>query len=179
MDRNDRSSLEPTTLPINHGQVIRVRRPFEFILFSLEFLELHRQPPFVYLSLWEDAEMARQSKFVANRNKPLGWVPLVPLGSVPVIHRKLMVEIMISLPERHKGRQKMVPRCVLIIECTLAQPMSQRIDRECRLEFPNQQISASDEVFTCHSHDALGPSERNRRKSTHRASHTKSTRVLL
>lgn len=79
--------------------------------------------------------MACESKFVANRNEPLGWVPLVPFHSVPVIHRKLMMEIMVSLPQRHNRGEKMVPWRVLIVECAFAQPMSQRVDCEGRLRF--------------------------------------------
>lgn len=77
--------------------------------------------------------MARKSKLVANRDEPLGWVPLVPLHSVPIVHRELMVEVMISLPERHERCDEMVSWRVFIIECAFAQPMSQRVDRKDRL----------------------------------------------
>jgi len=72
--------------------------------------------------------MTRESKLVANRDEPFGWVPLVPFHSVPIIHRELMVKVMIPLPERHERCDEMVSWRVLIIECAFAQPMSQRID---------------------------------------------------
>jgi hypothetical protein len=78
-------------------------------------------------------EMARQPKFIANRDKPFSWVPLVPFHGVPVVHWELVVEVMVTLPERHKCRNQMVSWRVLIIECAFAQPMSQRVDRKGRL----------------------------------------------
>ena len=74
--------------------------------------------------------MTRKPKPVTNRNEPLGWVPLVPFRSVPVVHRKLMMEVVVSLSECHKRCDEMVSRRVLIIEGALAQPMSQRVHRE-------------------------------------------------
>ena len=124
MDNNHGEPREPTTLPIDDGQVIRVHRPFEGILFGLELLQLHRQPPLVDLSFGKDTEMARQPELIANRDKPFGRVPLVPFRSIPVVHWELMVEVMVTLPERHKRSNQMVSRRVSIIKCTFAQPMS-------------------------------------------------------
>lgn len=108
---------EPTALPVDNGQVVRVRRPFKDVLFCLELLQLHRQPPLVNLSFGKDAEMARQSKFVADCDKPFGRVPLVPFHGVPIVHRELMVEVMVTLSERHKRCDKVVSWRVLVIEC--------------------------------------------------------------
>ena len=74
--------------------------------------------------------MAREPKFVANCDKPFGRVPLIPFRSVPVVHRKLVMEIMVSLPECHKRCNEMIFWRVLVIECAFAQPMSQRVYRE-------------------------------------------------
>ena len=41
-----------------------------------------------------------------------------------------MMEIMVSLSERHKCREKMISGCVFIIEGAFTQPMSQGIDGE-------------------------------------------------
>jgi len=123
MDSSDEKPREPTALPVDDGQVVRVRGPFKRILPGLELLQLHRQPPLVNLLFGEDAEMARQSKFIANRDKPFGRVPLVPFHSVPVIHWELMMEVMVTLPERHKRRNQVVSWRVFIIERTFAQPM--------------------------------------------------------
>ena len=77
--------------------------------------------------------MTRESKLVANRDEPLGGVPLVPFHRVPIIHRELMVKVVVTLPERHECRDEMVFWRVLIIECAFSQPMSQRVDCEGRL----------------------------------------------
>ena len=119
-----RQSREPTTLPINHGQVVRVHRPIEPILYRLDFLQLHRQPTLVDLSFGEDAEVGREPEVFAEGDEPFGWIPLVPFRSVPVVHRKLVMEVMVPLPEGHKSRNEVVPRGVLIVECAFAQPMS-------------------------------------------------------
>jgi len=123
MDSSDGYTLEPTTLPVDDGQVVRVHRPFKRVLLGLELLQLHRQPPLVDLPLGKDTEMARQTKFIANRDKPFGWVPLVPLRSVPVVHWELMVEVMVAFPKRYKCRNQMISWRVFVIECAFAQPM--------------------------------------------------------
>lgn len=125
---SDSRLWEPTTLPVDDGQVVRVHRPFKGILFGLELLQLHRQPALVDLSLREDAEMAREPKPTANRDEPFGRVPLVPFHSVPVVHRELVMKVMVTLAEGHKRRNQMVSRRVLIIKCAFPQPMSQGVD---------------------------------------------------
>ena len=75
-------------------------------------------------------EMTRESKLVANRDEPFCRVPLVPLHGVPIVHRELMMEVVVTLPKRHKCCDKVVSWCMLVIECAFAQPMSQRVDRE-------------------------------------------------
>ena len=41
-----------------------------------------------------------------------------------------MMEVMVTLAERHKRRNQMVSWRVLVIECALAEPVSQRVDRK-------------------------------------------------
>ena len=82
--------------------------------------------------------MAREPELVANCDEPLGWIPLIPFHSVPVVHRELVVKVVIPLPEGHKRRNEMISRRVLVIEAAFTQPMSQRVDREGRLRIFNQ-----------------------------------------
>ena len=74
--------------------------------------------------------MARKSKPVANRDKPLCRVPVVPFYTVPIVYWELMVEVMVTLPERHKCRGYVVSWRVLIIERAFAQPVGQGINRK-------------------------------------------------
>ena len=45
----------------------------------------------------------------------------------------LMVEVVVTLANGHEGGDHMVARSVLVIERRFTQPMSERIDTECRL----------------------------------------------
>jgi len=133
VDSSDRWLRGPTALPVNNGQVVRVHRPFELVLFGLELLQLHRQNALVDLSFGEDTEMARESKLVAKCDEPFGWVPLIPFHSVPVVHRELVMKVVVPLPKGHERSDEMVSGSVLVVECAFAQPMSQRVDGKGRL----------------------------------------------
>jgi hypothetical protein len=61
-----------------------------------------------------------------------------------------MMKIVVPLPERHKRRDEVVSRRVLIIECAFTQPMSQRVDRESGLQNFTSVNSASGDVWVHH-----------------------------
>lgn len=58
---------------------------------------------------------------------------MVPLDSVSVVHGKLVVEIVIALPDGDEGREHVITGCVLVIERSLTEPVSEGIDTEGRL----------------------------------------------
>ena len=77
--------------------------------------------------------MACQSNILTDPDEPLGRVILIPFDSVPVVHRELMVEVMVSLANGNKSGDDVITGCVLIIEWCLAKPMGERVDTERRL----------------------------------------------
>ena len=74
-----------------------------------------------------------QTKLLHSPDEPLGRVVLVPFDSVSVVHRELVVEVVVTLSDGDEGGDHVIARCVLIIERSLAEPVSEGIDTEGRL----------------------------------------------
>jgi len=75
-------------------------------------------------------EMARKSNFLHRPDKPFGRIILIPLDGISVVHRELMMEIVVPFTNRHQSGGKVVAGCVLVIERSLAEPVSEGIDTE-------------------------------------------------
>ncbi|KAF7596143.1 hypothetical protein BBP40_003042 [Aspergillus hancockii] len=88
------------------------------------------QPRLSNLIIPEPLQIPRQPHNPPNPNNPLRNIILIPLSPIPIIGRKLMMEIMKPLPERNNRRQKMIPRRTVIIKRLLAQIMRERINAE-------------------------------------------------
>jgi len=119
--------------PADDGQVIAVGRPGELLLRFPKTLELHRQLTFTDFVVREDFQMTGQSKPLAGPNEPLRRVVLVPLDSIPVIHRELVVEIVVPFTDGAESGDEVVSGCVFVIERTLAQPVREGVDAECAM----------------------------------------------
>lgn len=52
----------------------------------------------------------------------------MPFDSISVVHRKLVVEIVIALPNGDEGSDNVISGCMLVIERCLAKPVSERVD---------------------------------------------------
>ena len=78
-------------------------------------------------------QVRSKSKLLANPNEPLGGVVLVPSDRIPVVHWKLVVEVVVALPNGNKCSNQVVTRSVFIIKRRLAQPVSKRVDTKRRL----------------------------------------------
>jgi hypothetical protein len=67
--------------------------------------------------------MTGQAQPFADRNKPLRRVILVPFDRIAIIHRELMVEVVVPFTNRHKSRNKVIARCMLIVERRFTKPV--------------------------------------------------------
>jgi hypothetical protein len=75
-------------------------------------------------------------------NEPLGRVVLEPLDGVSEIHRELVVEVVVAFTDGTEGSEEVVAGSVLVIEGLVSEPMSERVDTECRLEVSNNSMVA-------------------------------------
>jgi hypothetical protein len=78
--------------------------------------------------------VTRETELLANPDDPFGRVVLVPFDGVTVVHWELMVEVVITFADSRKSGDDMVAWGVLVIERSLSEPVSKRIDAKCGLE---------------------------------------------
>jgi hypothetical protein len=77
-----------------------------------------------------DLQMRRQSDFGAKRDEPFGGIILIPPDSVAVVSRKLVVEVVISLPEGDERGDHVVPWRMPVVERRLPEPVGERVERK-------------------------------------------------
>lgn len=123
-----------TTLPANNRQLLRIRSPVQDILSLPQLLQLHCQLTLANFILREYLQVTSETELLHPPNEPLGRVILVPLDSVTVVHGELMVEIVVTFTNGNESGDHMVTRSVLVVEGSLAKPVSKRVDTEGRLE---------------------------------------------
>jgi hypothetical protein len=86
-------------------------------------------------------EVACQANFLARPDEPLGRVVLIPLDSIAVVHRELVVEVVVSFTNGNESSDEVVARTVFVIERRFTKPVSERVNTECRLEIQGQRLS--------------------------------------
>ena len=80
-----------------------------------------------------DLQLVGQTDLLHSPDEPFGRIILVPFNGIPVVHRELVVEIVVTLSDGDKGSYHMISGCMLVIEWSLTKPMSERVDTEGRL----------------------------------------------
>lgn len=78
--------------------------------------------------------MASKTDFLARPDEPFSGVVLIPPDGISVVHRELMMEIVVAFTNSSKSGGEMIAGSVLVIERSLAEPVSQRVDTESGLE---------------------------------------------
>jgi hypothetical protein len=86
-------------------------------------------------------EVACQANFLARPDEPLGRVVLIPLDSIAVVHRELVVEVVVSFTNGNKSSDEVVARTVFVIKWCFTKPVSERVNTERRLEVQGQRLS--------------------------------------
>lgn len=82
--------------------------------------------------------MGRETEEGHGGDEPLGWIVLVPLDRVTIVHGELVVEVVVPLTQGEKGGDGVITGGVLVVKGRLAEPVSQRIDTESRLRAANR-----------------------------------------
>ena len=123
-----------TAIPADDREVVTVRRPVQALLLLAQTLELHRELALLDFVVGEDLEVAGETEFRADPDEPLRRVVLVPLDGVTVVHGELVVEVVVTFTDSDESSDHVVARSVLVIEGSLAEPVSERVDAESRLK---------------------------------------------
>ena len=87
----------------------------------MSLLQLHGELALSDLIVWERLEVRGKSNGLHGGNEPLGWVVLVPLDGISVVHGKLVMEIVVPLAKGQEGGEEVITRGVLVIVCRLSQ----------------------------------------------------------
>jgi len=147
-NQNERSfgRLLLVAIPRNNGELIAVRGPKETFLGLSEAFQLHRELTFANFVIRENLQLLGQADLLHSPDEPFGRIILVPFDGIPVVHRKLVVEIVIALSNGDKSSDHMIAGCVLVIERSFTEPMSERIDAEGRVMNKNKSRCGGKEV---------------------------------
>ena len=90
--------------------------PLEPVLFLSKTPQLHRQLAFLNFVLRKALQVAGEAKPRAQPDEPLGWIILPPFDRVAVVHRELVVEIVITLPNGHEGGEHVITWRVFVVK---------------------------------------------------------------
>jgi hypothetical protein len=120
-----------TTLPANNGKLLR--SPRKNLLRLSQLLELHRKLTLLDFVLGEDFQVASETKKRAQTDEPFGGIVLIPLDGITIIHGELVVEIMVAFTNGRQGGNEVITRSVLIVERSLAKPVSEGVHAKGRL----------------------------------------------
>jgi len=60
--------------------------------------------------------MQHQPELLAHPDEPLGWIVLVPLDRVAVVHGELVVEVVVPFADGDEGSDKVVTRGVCVVK---------------------------------------------------------------
>ena len=66
-------------------------------------------------------------------DEPFRRVVLVPLDCVPVVHRELVVEVVVTLADGDESGDKVIFWSVFVVKRAVAEPVGERVDAERRL----------------------------------------------
>lgn len=69
--------------------------------------------------------MGSKADLLAGPNKPLGGIILIPLDRIPVVHGKLVVEVVVTFANGDKRSDHMVTRSMLVIKRCFSKPMGE------------------------------------------------------
>ena len=78
--------------------------------------------------LWHGAEIAGQTEFVENPDRPLGGIVLPRFDTIPVVILELVVEVVVALAEGENRHEEAVARRAVGGIRTVADPVTERVD---------------------------------------------------
>lgn len=120
-------------IPGDDGKIVAGLGPFNLASRSSDSLQLHGDLTTLDGCIREGLELTSETEFVGSPNEPLGGIVLESLDRVTVILRELVVEVVVTFSDGDKGGEPVVLRGVLVVEGSLSEPVSERVDAEGRV----------------------------------------------
>jgi hypothetical protein len=87
--------------------------------------------------------MCGESKLLARPKEPLGRIVLIPLVTIAIIHRELVVEVVISLSHCDERRDHAIFRSEFVVIWLVTKPVTQGVDAERGLGTIRNRLDAS------------------------------------
>lgn len=82
----------------------------------MSLLQLHGELALSDLIVWERLEVRGKSDGLHGGNEPLGWVVLVPLDGISVVHGELVVEVVVAFTDGDEGGDEVVSWSHLVVK---------------------------------------------------------------
>lgn len=146
-------SHAPTCFPTNNRQTFCLQRPAQAVLNLLELLQLHGQPSFDDFIARKPLQVVCQTHSGTAGNEPLGWIVLVPKERIAVVHRKLMVEIVVSLAHGEDSRDDVIARSQDVVVGCVSQPVRNGVDTKRTLAPNDSQQAEKSSMHHKNEHD--------------------------
>ena len=83
--------------------------------------------------LWHGAEVAGETEFVQNPDRPLGGIVLPRFDTIPVVILELMVEVVVALAKGENRHEEAVARRTVGGIRAVADPVAERVNAEGRV----------------------------------------------
>lgn len=97
-------SLFHIVVPFYNGQLFERHAPVEPRTLLVELFLRLLEATLFNLVLLELLQVVGQTDGLAGPDEPLGWVVLLPFDCVPVVRRKLVVEVVVSAAKKFKKK---------------------------------------------------------------------------
>lgn len=117
-------------VPVNDGKLLEWESPVKLRALLVELLLLLLKAALLDLILAESLEVGGEAELLPGPDAPLGRVVLVPLDSVAVVGRELVVEVVVTFAEGDQCSDDVVTRAVPVVKRLLAEPVGKRVDAE-------------------------------------------------
>jgi len=117
-------------VPLDDGQLLKRNTPVELLALLVDLLLQLLDTALLDLVGAELLQVGGKAKLGPHPDGPLGRVILVPLNSVAVVGRKLVVEVVVTLAKSHESSDHVITGRVAVVEGLVAEPMGKRVDAE-------------------------------------------------
>jgi hypothetical protein len=123
-------SLLNVVVPLDDGQLLKGNTPVELLALLVDLLLQLLNTALLNLVGAELLQVGGKAKLGPQPDGPLGRVVLVPLNSVAVVGRELMVEVVVTLAKSDESSDDVVTGRVAVVEGLVAEPVGKRVNAE-------------------------------------------------
>lgn len=117
-------------VPLDDGELIEGSTPVKLRALLVKFLLELLHTTLLDLVGAELLEVIGEAELAPDPDAPLGGVVLVPLDSITVVGRELVVEVVVTLAEGDESSDDVIPGAVAVVEGLVSEPVGKRVDAE-------------------------------------------------